>query len=105
LFLIIKTKKYPNFIPIGYMEIQQLGESEVRLENIGIIPSFRNNGYATHFIKTILKQYAIDAKIKYCLLNVWCENKSAIAVYTKIGFKLLCVRSDHWGKNIHAYYY
>lgn len=58
---------------------------------------YRDKGYGSDALKSIIKFSQSDLKLKNIVLNVYSYNKRAIKVYKKLGFKITQIQNkDHF---------
>lgn len=82
-----------NEIPCAYGQIIR-NASSYYLVNFGVLPQFQGHGLA-HILLDELLERARQLKIEQIMLEVYQDNKKAIGLYEKHGFKTMYDKS-HW---------
>ena len=62
-------------------------DSDYKIFHVKILESFQGNGYGTLMLKYIIKEY--ESKGKPLWLWVSKDNRIAISLYKKLGFKII----------------
>ena len=75
---------YKNNKPISSITLS-IHDGIARIDDVGTLPEYQKQGYATLLIKFVLIQ-AIKMNAKYCFLE---SSASGLGVYEKLGFKKL----------------
>lgn len=75
---------YKNNKPIASITLS-IHDNIARIDDVGTLPEYQKQGYATLLIKFVLIQ-AIKMNAKYCFLE---SSASGLGVYEKLGFKKL----------------
>ena len=83
--LVIKDKSI-----IGYLYYSDIYE-RIEINQIEINSSYRNKGYGSKLLK-----YLIDNTNKSITLEVRKDNKPAISLYKKYGFKEVAIRKNYY---------
>lgn len=78
------------------------GNEEIELLDLAVDAQFRNQKIASQFLKTVLDDFQVK-KHQEVFLEVSCENKPAIHLYNRLGFEIIGVRKNYYGKNKDAY--
>jgi ribosomal-protein-alanine N-acetyltransferase len=84
----------PGVFAIGFL-VAQCGNPEWELENIAVLPDFRQRGVGVALLSALLE----EARIRHAeriLLEVRASNQSAIRLYTLAGFQLIARRRDYY---------
>ncbi len=68
---------------------------EARILNIAVLEDFQNQGYGKQLLIEALND-AKDNNLKYAMIDVRVSNQKAISLYTKLGFRILCVRKNYY---------
>lgn len=85
---------------LGYCCISSiLGESN--LNNIAIAKKYRGSGKASIFMSFLMEELKKD-KVEKILLEVRYNNREALGLYGKFGFKMIDRRKNYYGRNIDA---
>jgi len=69
--------------------------NNVSIHNIGIFRAYRNKGYATILLKTVINHLLDNKNIKKISLDVSSENSNALAIYQKCGF-YISTTYEYW---------
>ena len=85
ILLVIKDKSI-----IGYLYYSDIYE-RIEINQIEINSSYRNKGYGSKLLK-----YLIDNTNKSITLEVRKDNKPAISLYKKYGFKEVAIRKNYY---------
>jgi len=78
-------KIFPNLLK-SFFVLEKLDKGDYYISNIATYPSFRGMGLGTKLL-TFSEDVAKNRKMKRLVLEVEKENKNAIRVYEKFGFK------------------
>lgn len=68
---------------------------EGRILNVAIDAEYHNQSYGRRLIHRSLEEM-YDSGMHYALLDVKTDNLSAISLYTKMGFQILCRRHNYY---------
>jgi ribosomal-protein-alanine N-acetyltransferase len=82
-------------IPVAGFLVAQCVNPEWELENIAVLPAFRQRGVGAALLSALLD----EARIRHAeriLLEVRASNQSAIRLYTQAGFQLTARRRDYY---------
>ncbi len=79
---------------IGYL-VYFLVLDEGRIINVAVDKFFQNQSYGKRLIHRSLEEM-YESDIHYALLDVKTDNLSAIHLYTKMGFQILCRRDGYY---------
>jgi len=82
-----------NDFIIGYLSYSIIYE-KAEINNIYVLKQFRNQGIASKLLEYLLEKCKICENIT---LEVRKDNKSAIALYKKFGFKEVAIREKYYG--------
>ena len=74
--------------PLCKLTVSAQGKNYVLLGGVFTVPKYRNCGLAKALLNSVSQKFA--AQSKKCTLFVKTENKAAIKVYEKTGFKKFC---------------
>ncbi|MCF6095260.1 GNAT family N-acetyltransferase [Microaerobacter geothermalis] len=87
---------------IGLAEVLRCFENpnEAYIYGVSIIPNYRGKGLGKFFVQHIIKDLS-DMNFRRIVLTVSEENKSAIHLYTSLGFSTVDYLKDEYGKGIH----
>jgi ribosomal-protein-alanine N-acetyltransferase len=85
-------------ILIGYL-VYFITLDEGRIINIAIDPQYQNKSYGRQLIHHALEEM-YESNVHYALLDVKTDNLSAISLYTKMGFQILCRRIGYYAGDI-----
>lgn len=88
-----------NGYVLGYI-IGLVCLSEVRILTLNISQFYQRSGYARSLLKHTLADVRDNFSVVYALLEVDVSNFAAIALYTKLGFRILCVRKAYYTDTI-----
>ena len=94
-----------NFIGvlIGHYLYQSSDLDEFEILHIAILPKFRNRGFALELLLELEKQLKKSIKSTKIFLEVNSENKFAIKLYEKLGYKAYNERKNYYrSKSINA---
>ncbi len=69
---------------------------EARILNLVISKSFQGNGLGETLMTHLMEDAAEKFAAKYAMLEVDASNLQALALYTKLGFRVLCVRKNYY---------
>ncbi len=81
---------------VGYIGMYQMG-LEGDITNVAVLPQFRGTGIGTLLLESII-QKAKDVNIQDITLEVRESNRSAIGLYSKVGFVSVGIRKDFYEK-------
>lgn len=79
---------------VGFIGYTQLFD-EAEITTFGILKPFNNQGIGQLFLQSLLA-FLEGEEIKVVFLEVREQNKSAIAIYEKLGFKTIAVRKNYY---------
>ena len=82
---------------VGYMGIWKIIE-EAHVTNLSVNPDFQNQKVAHRLLLSSIDE-CYKNKIKYITLEVRVNNKKAIHLYEKFGFKSLGLRKNYYQDN------
>ena len=68
---------------------------EVRIINVTIARAYQNQGYGQRLLVHALED-SREFSVNYALLEVRIDNFKALKLYTRLGFKILCVREGYF---------
>lgn len=74
---------------VGYYRLSPFDETCMELDDLYIFPSYRGRGIGTAVIQKCCAEIS-----RPVLLYVFQENKRALALYQKLGFKIQCQTSS-----------
>tara|TARA_B000000475_G_scaffold33084_1_gene24969 strand:- start:141 stop:620 length:480 start_codon:yes stop_codon:yes gene_type:complete len=83
-------------VGIGNIKLNQKSE-KAHVFHIFTDPKYRNQGLAKKMLQ-YLENLAKNRKMKYLTINVMPKNKSAKALYEKLGFQKVKSSNDKWEK-------
>lgn len=87
--IVVHQEKKIGFI--GYTQL--FDEAEITI--FGILTPYKNQGIGQLFLHSFI-DYLKGNKIKTIFLEVREHNKSAIAVYKKLGFETIAIRKNYY---------
>jgi ribosomal-protein-alanine N-acetyltransferase len=79
---------------IGYVIFWLIGE-DVQINNIAIHPDFRGMGVGEHVMRQVIEQVRFQGA-SLITLEVRPSNTAALALYRKLGFKLMGIRKGYY---------
>ena len=79
---------------IGYVIFWVIGE-DVQINNIAIHPDFRGMGIGEHVLRQVIERVKFRGA-SLITLEVRPSNTAALALYKKLGFKLLGIRKGYY---------
>jgi ribosomal-protein-alanine N-acetyltransferase len=79
---------------IGYVIFWLIGE-DVQINNIAIHPDFRGMGVGEHVMRQVIEQVRFRGA-SLITLEVRPSNTAALALYRKLGFKLMGIRKGYY---------
>ncbi|WP_373471632.1 ribosomal protein S18-alanine N-acetyltransferase [Carnobacterium alterfunditum] len=79
---------------VGFIGYTQLFD-EVEITTFGILKAFNNQGIGQLFLQSFIA-FLKDKEVKMIFLEVREQNKPAITVYEKAGFKTIAVRKNYY---------
>ena len=82
--LTYSTRKHASF-EVSLKDAVVVNDNQIYLNSLVIHPSFRRQGIATQLIEYILD----EIKVSEYLLDVMKTNQEALALYKKLGFKVI----------------
>lgn len=91
-YIFIKAEE--NDTLIGYGSVQVVFD-EGNINNIAVDKNFRHKGIASGILTNIIEQCK-ERKVATLFLEVSTENKGAIALYEKFGFKKIAERKNYY---------
>ena len=83
-------------VGIGNIKLNQKSQ-KAHVFHIFTDPKYRNQGLAKRMLQ-YLENLAKNRKMKYLTINVMPKNKSAKALYEKLGFQKVKTSDDKWEK-------
>ncbi len=72
---------------------------EARILNIAVLKEFQNKGYGKKLLIEALKD-AKNNNLRYAMIDVRVNNLKAVSLYTKLGFRILCMRKNYYDTDI-----
>ena len=75
--------------------IYSLWVDEVKIINLTVGELYRNQGLGSRLMWHAVTE-ARQHKVNFAMLNVRVDNHEAIHMYTKLGFKTLCIRPKYY---------
>ena len=88
---------------VGYL-FGYIIKNEFHLNNIAIKPKYQQKGFGNEILNFIISDLK-SKKINKIMLEVRCDNLSAIKLYDSIGFNKVNVRKDYYKKGKDAFLY
>lgn len=85
---------YDNDICLGNAHIT-FEDTTASVHNIGVLPEYRNLGYATVLLKTVINHLISTNKVNKVALDVSSENSNALSIYKKCGFSVTDIY-EYW---------
>jgi len=82
---------------LGYL-FYQVVSFEMHILNLAVHPSFRSRGIGTALLKEGFMVEREKGTARYAFLEVRENNKTAIRLYRKLGFKQLGLRKNYYSK-------
>jgi ribosomal-protein-alanine N-acetyltransferase len=79
---------------IGYVIFWVIGE-DVQINNIAVHPDFRRMGIAEQVLRQVIEQVTFRGA-RLITLEVRPSNTAALALYRKLGFRLLGIRKGYY---------
>ena len=79
---------------IGYVIFWMIGE-DVQINNIAIHPDFRRMGIGEQVLRQIIERVSFRGA-RLITLEVRPSNSAALALYKKLGFRLLIIRKGYY---------
>jgi len=79
---------------VGHIIYWQIKE-EVQISNIAVHPDFRGLGIGEKVIRSIMAKIKKEG-VSYIFLEVRPSNKTAVALYKKLGFQKLGLRKNYY---------
>lgn len=86
---------------VGYAGVMVVDDF-ADVATIAVIPQLRGQGIGTRFMQMIFAE-ATKRGATRVLLEVRKTNQSAIAMYEKLGFKIIAERPNYYGPGLDAY--
>lgn len=71
---------------------------EIKILNIAVHPDYQRKGVATQLMQYIVED-AKNNSVRYVMLDVRANNIIAFSLYSKFGFRILCVRRNFYNYN------
>jgi len=88
---------------VGFIIIIQDREDRVNLINLLISKRYQNKGYGSHLLKYTLNKIKEMNNIEVIVLNVNSNNKAAISLYQKFGFRIVQKIENYYRQKKSAY--
>ena len=70
-------------VPVAYFHFYPAGQ-KMELDDLYVMPAFRNQGFGTEILKKCLAETPLPV-----FLYVFAENKGAVALYERMGFRVV----------------
>jgi ribosomal-protein-alanine N-acetyltransferase len=83
---------------VGYIGLDTDDCGDAYINNLGVIPQFRNQGLGEKLVKHAVNIAAVH-KRKRVWLHVAADNMSAINLYFKLGFRITGFLKDYAGRD------
>ena len=89
----------PKGVLLGHFLYQDPKSIEFEILHIAILPNFRNQGFGFELLIELEKQLKKSIKSTKIFLEVNSENKFAIKLYQKLGYKAYNERKNYYRSN------
>ncbi|MEW5901445.1 MAG: ribosomal protein S18-alanine N-acetyltransferase [Acidobacteriota bacterium] len=83
---------------IGYVIYWQIGD-EVQINNIAVHPDFRRLGIGEAALRQVIAEVKLR-EVRLVTLEVRPSNPAALALYKKMGFRLLTIRKAYYSNPV-----
>ena len=85
--------------PVGSIGVRKVDDETCEIVRVFVDENYRDNGYAVLLFKKIEK-LAKNMGFKRAEMFTWAESKSAIKLYTKLGYTISEEKVSEWFKGL-----
>ncbi|KQR71915.1 GNAT family N-acetyltransferase [Pedobacter sp. Leaf176] len=89
---------YQNELPVGCGAIKPFSENAAEIKRMFVHPDYRKQGIAAKIL-TELENWAAELGFKECVLETGKKQPEAIALYQKVGYKIIPNYGQYIGVN------
>ena len=86
---------YDNEKPIGSIGLKKVSEESCEIVRVFILDNYRGNGYAGMLFEKI-ENFARELGFKNAEMVAWCDAKSALRLYEKLGYRKSEKKISEW---------